>query len=141
MAHSKNVLKPDDAPIWIDGKLIVSPEPKYADLQDNNGDTELERIRAMIRHEFSNVAQKHELETFEEANDFDVDDGWEHDPPDTIYMKEEYFAPQPGHGDQLPPKDALASDKGAVPQNGNELSSPQDETGKRTSQEETDPEK
>lgn len=52
----------------------------------------MELMRRMIRSEFSQVVANTEFETFEEADDFEVDD----DPVDYSSPYEEYFDPAPG---------------------------------------------
>lgn len=52
----------------------------------------MELMRRMIRREFSELAENAEFETFEEADDFEVDD----DPVDYSSPYEEYFDPAPG---------------------------------------------
>lgn len=92
MEHSKDFLEQDPkeaSSVIKDGVEFPHPEPSFEIVGQNLGDTELDRIRAMIRNEVSQVAAAHEFETFEEANDFDVDDGWDEDVPETKYMKEE----------------------------------------------------
>lgn len=70
---------PDPTPVEIPASFAVVPSLE-------------ERIRDMIRAEVSQVAQSKEFESFEEANDFEVDD--EEDVPLTDYqvsvMLEEY---------------------------------------------------
>lgn len=52
----------------------------------------MELMRRMIRTEFSNAIDATQFETFEEADDFEVDD----DPVDYSSPYEEYFDPPPG---------------------------------------------
>lgn len=52
----------------------------------------MELMRRMIRTELTQVAENSEFETFEEADDFEVDD----DPVDYSSPYEEYFDPPPG---------------------------------------------
>lgn len=52
----------------------------------------MELMRRMIRNELSTVAENTEYETFEDADDFEVDD----DPVDYSSPYEEYFDPEPG---------------------------------------------
>lgn len=58
--------------------------------RSETGDGNLAFIRRTIRNEFSRIAESHNFETFDEANDFDVGDDFQ-DAPETIYMKEEYL--------------------------------------------------
>lgn len=52
----------------------------------------MELMRRMIRNELSTVAENSEFETFEDADDFDIDD----DPVDYTSPYEEFFDPAPG---------------------------------------------
>lgn len=52
----------------------------------------MEQMRRMVRNELSRIAELQEMETFEEADDFDIDD----DPVDYSSPYEEFFDPQPG---------------------------------------------
>jgi hypothetical protein len=52
----------------------------------------MELMRRMIRSEFSNAIDQTQFETFEEADDFDIDD----DPVDYSSPYEQYFDPSPG---------------------------------------------
>lgn len=52
----------------------------------------MELMRRMIRNELSEVAQATEFESFEDADDFEVDD----DPVDYSSPYEEFFDPAPG---------------------------------------------
>lgn len=51
-----------------------------------------EMQRRMIRHELSRIAAEEEFETFEESDDFDIED----DPVDYTSPWEEFFDPSPG---------------------------------------------
>lgn len=59
-----------------------------------------DRIRQLIRHEMFRRQEDAENETFEEADDFDLDDGEE-----WVSPYEDYFEPE-----SLPPVDPLPSD-------------------------------
>lgn len=52
----------------------------------------MELMRRMVRQEMSALAENAEFETFDEADDFDIDD----DPVDYSSPYEEYFDPSPG---------------------------------------------
>lgn len=52
----------------------------------------MELMRRMIRTELSQAIDESEVETFDEADDFDIDD----DPVDISSPYEEYFDPAPG---------------------------------------------
>lgn len=68
-------------PTIIDPPLGYVPQPDLMEL-----------MRRMIRREMSEIVENTEFETFEEADDFDVDD----DPVDYTSPYEEYFDPSPG---------------------------------------------
>jgi len=52
----------------------------------------MEQMRAMVRNELSRIAEQQEFESFEEADDFDIDD----DPVDYSSPYELYFDPEEG---------------------------------------------
>lgn len=52
----------------------------------------MEQMRRMVRNELSRLAEDSEAESFEEADDFDIDD----DPVDYSSPYEEFFDPAPG---------------------------------------------
>lgn len=52
----------------------------------------MEQMRRMLRSELSRIAEDAEFETFDEADDFDLDD----DPVDYSSPYEEFFDPAPG---------------------------------------------
>lgn len=52
----------------------------------------MEQMRRMVRNELSRIAEASEFETFEEADDFEIDD----DPVDYTSPYEEFFDPPPG---------------------------------------------
>lgn len=58
----------------------------------------MEQMRRMVRNELSRIADAQEFETFEEADDFDIDD----DPVDYTSPYEMYFDP-PAAGPDGPP--------------------------------------
>lgn len=68
-------------PTIIDPPLGYSPQPDLMEL-----------MRRMIRNELVTATDALEVETFADADDFDVDD----DPVDYSSPYEEYFDPQPG---------------------------------------------
>lgn len=118
MGETKNVLNPQDSAIHRDGKEVVSPIPAF-DLDpmlDKRGDTELERIRSMIRTEVSSQAMEKGYESFEEANDFECEEDDEfYDAPETKYMKEEYLSipPDRKHSQADPGTSPLPKEGGA----------------------------
>lgn len=102
MGNTKNVLKAQDSSVLVDGHEMLSPEPSVpiATIGHGSKDHELQRIKQMIRGELSDAAQKNNYESFEEANDFEVDDDFDGEMEDTRYMKEEYLQPQTPQGAQ-----------------------------------------
>jgi hypothetical protein len=107
MANSKNVLSCDDGSVIKNGKEINSAEPKFEIFPGDQIDTELDRIKRIIRNEISSVAQEHGMESFEEANDFDIEDSFDMDDTESRYMKEEFL--------QVPPHEEVVQ---AAPQGG-----------------------
>lgn len=108
MAHTENVLK---TRINQFGREINDPNPKFPDFSEKSGeDSLLERMRGMVRNEMSIIAGQNNMETFEEANDFDIDDPFEMDVQETRYMREEYVnvtgAPNESKSDS-PPTQAM----------------------------------
>lgn len=72
----------------------------------------MEQMRRMVRQELSRIADAQEFETFEEADDFEIDD----DPVDYTSPYEEFFDPSPG-GPHGPPgeNNPLRADPNALP--------------------------
>lgn len=66
---------------------IVDPPLGYVQQPDL-----MELMRRMIRNELSQAIDQTEFETFEEADDFDIDE----DPVDYSSPYEDYFDPEPG---------------------------------------------
>lgn len=75
----------------IDGKEHGDPTPFQPAVGMTRPPSLTEQIRAMVRREFSEAAHNNDMETFEEADDFDVDD--ETQDPHTPY--EAVFDPPP----------------------------------------------
>jgi hypothetical protein len=95
----------DSAIINERGREILCPKPAVEIHNAEGGsDTELDRIRRMIRTEFSQTAQDHGFESFEEANDFDTGEPDDDliDAPETRYMKEEWLAIPPSREQKEP---------------------------------------
>lgn len=67
-----------------------------------------EQMRRMVRNELSKIAEAQEFETFEEADDFDIDD----DPVDYASPYEMYFDPGAG-GPAGPPQRDVRPDPNA----------------------------
>lgn len=121
MGNTKDFLELDEnssALLDLRGREINSRIPKYAIIEDRK-DTELERIRKMVRVEMSLAAQKHGFETFDEANDFDVEDDFEY-MPELAVMKDEYI--------NFPPRESARSGAqgSPPPENGGEPELPAD---------------
>lgn len=70
----------------------------------------MEQMRAMVRNTLSQIAQENEFESFEEADDFDIDD----DPVDYSSPYELYFDPEEGQppGPIEPPPEPVKSGGG-----------------------------
>ena len=111
-------MNPDSSCRIENGIEVNSPEPKF-DIVETQ-DTELDRIRQLVRQEMSQVAEKHGYETWEEANDFGPEDEPFVDAPETKYMSEEYINPRPPDSpvpenvDSASVADAPASDSADV---------------------------
>lgn len=118
MAQTKNVLdnpdqagkpatnppgKYDSAIITENGKEILCPLSDTADagLGVDDADINMTRIKSMIRSEISQVAQRNELESFEDANDFDVDDDFDQEFADSPYMEQEFEFKEPLISEQI----------------------------------------
>lgn len=71
----------------------------------------MEMMRRMIRNTISDIAEDTEFETFEEADDFDIDD----DPVDYSSPYEEFFDPAPGAPAGPPPDPNARPDPNAAP--------------------------
>lgn len=103
MGETKNILNPQDGSYHDEkGREVNSPIPAFDIDPVHMGDTELDRIKGLIRTEMSNVAHKHQMETFEEANDFDIDDPFDEPIAESRYMREDYL-PAPSKDDDPPP--------------------------------------
>lgn len=112
MANTKNVLEspeqlPADAVPGIqDSARIIDhrwelncPESIVETPDDGSSDPILEKVRSMVRTEFSKFAQEAGYESFEEANDFDVEGEFE----DDRFVESPYMEPEYAHEQsQLP---------------------------------------
>lgn len=101
MAKTSDFLRCFERSYHKDGREIVSGEP-LAELLDPKEDDQygsdvyLRRIKSMIRTEVSNLAFMKGRETFEEANDFEIDDDFEDQAfEDSPYMQEVYLRGEP----------------------------------------------
>lgn len=123
MAHSQDFLK---TRINRYGREINDPNPKFRDYSENHGEDHLlNRMRSMVRTEMSEIATKNDMESFEEANDFDVDEPWDEDPPETKYMKEEYIdfrlSPSRDKTDDSPPTQGMEKGENVQPEGTQEV--------------------
>ena len=71
------------------GHEVNDPNP-HVEMLEGKGDPELDRLRSLVRTEFSRFAMESGYESFEDADDFDVNDPFEQPLPDTIYMEPEF---------------------------------------------------
>lgn len=80
--------------IYIDGREVPNPEPRFIDVSPVKRLTIAERVQRIIRHDLSRVMRDQGLETFDEANDFDIEG--EDDAPlsHAQVMTEEFLAKQ-----------------------------------------------
>lgn len=85
---------------------IVEPPLGYIQQPDL-----MEQMRRMVRSELSRIADLQEMETFEEADDFDIDE----DPVDYSTPYEIYFDPPPGAA-AGPTQDISRPDPNAPPE-------------------------
>lgn len=112
MGHTKNLLGRNDSSIHTpNGREVCSPIPAHTIVENNGSDSELERFRSIIRNEMSLKASESGFETFQEANNFDIEDDFE-EFPDSKYMKEEFLQPVVPHMDKDAPPDAEQSADG-----------------------------
>jgi hypothetical protein len=70
------------------GRFIPDPTPIEVPLALRQGETEAMRIARAVSLEFSNQAEKNGFETWEESQDFDVEDEWELFPESEFEIKE-----------------------------------------------------
>lgn len=79
------------------GEEINDPEPLFIDVAARRRPSLTERVKSMVQMEFSRIAERDGMESFDEANDFDVLDDFEVDDPITQYeekfLQEEYMVP------------------------------------------------
>nr|QJB20745.1 MAG: hypothetical protein [Microvirus sp.] len=73
------------------GRELGDPVPMAPPVGLTRSPSLAEQIRSMVRREMSDAAANHGMETFEEADDFDIDD----DPLDPHTPYEAVFDPQP----------------------------------------------
>lgn len=61
-------------PLNEQGQEVPDDTPLFLEVPGLRPVTQIDDIQRMIREEFSRIARENELETFEDANDFDVED-------------------------------------------------------------------
>lgn len=105
----KESLKSLTESIHLNGKELPNPIPYEVSPRLNRPLTLQEQIRRCLRVELSKKAQESEMETFDEANDFEVDETG--DAPLSGYevMTNEYPVPTPAAGEPA------AADEGGEP--------------------------
>lgn len=88
-----------------DGKEITDPKPMAVRVRAT--ETMTDRVRRMVRQELSQAAASQEMETFEEANDFDIEDPWDvyHTQTSDYELLEEEFPIDLGAPDPSPQVD------------------------------------
>lgn len=91
----------------IRGYEVPDPTPTDPPIGHIAGPDLIEQVRAMVRTELSRRAEEEGFETFEEADDFEVDD----DEADYVSPYEMFFNPAPGEPDG-PPSPATEGVKG-----------------------------
>jgi len=81
----------------IDNKGREVNDPTRLFLASDGPETLQNQIRRLIRREMSEVASAHDMESWDEANDFDVKDDFEAEVPESKYtlLEEEHIAPRP----------------------------------------------
>lgn len=70
----------------IDGKEVNNPKPLMTQFDLEKSVSLKDRVQALFRGELSRRAAQLGYETEEDANDFDIDDGFETNDPNTIYQ-------------------------------------------------------
>lgn len=79
-----------------DGKELLNPVPLNENIHLERPPSLKEQIQRVIREGISPLAEEHGEESFEEFNDFDIDDGFEVDEPLSGYevqeLQEEFLA-------------------------------------------------
>lgn len=109
------------------GREINDPVPHFLEVTPGRLSMR-DRIKQMLRQEISQIADNRGLETYEESQDFDVDDPWDEFPTSEHEILEEEFPvmseepPQVGAppdepvGDEPPASPAPPSDRPEHPQ-------------------------
>lgn len=77
------------------GREVNNPRPKFVKAI-KKPETETERVRRMVQVVLSDQAASHGMESFDDANDFDIEDPFENDVMFSKYeMMEEEFLQEP----------------------------------------------
>lgn len=76
----------------IDGKEVLDPTPVAIPAGMGKPESLVDTIRRLVRNEISHEAQSQGIESFEEANDFDVEDEDWTSPYELSPMQEEYLS-------------------------------------------------
>lgn len=91
MGNSKNVLDPYGKSQIVNGKEVLSPV-SLVEFAESGGDMLLERVRETLgSRRMARIAEDNGVETFEEANDFEIEEDFDQTFEDTPYMKDEYL--------------------------------------------------
>lgn len=77
-----------------DGKEIHNPLPVHASVTPRP-ETMQEKVARLLQLELSRRAELSDMETFDEANDFDLVDEFDFEPTSPYEMVEEEFLPEP----------------------------------------------
>lgn len=72
-----------------DGRERLNPEPSHIPVKVRRTDALTEQMRRVIREEMSRAAELQGMETFEESNDFQVDDEYDPTSPHEIAVDDE----------------------------------------------------
>lgn len=111
--------KTDIAILGDRGEEYGNPIPVELPLGYGRPESLIDQMKRMVRSELSQVAGEQGHETFEEADDFDVQDKFDMDPPATKYelMEEEYISEdarpdaEPIEAEQTPEEPAVSEEK------------------------------
>ena len=100
----KQILKLDKK-----GREVVDPRPVSIPLKFRNPPSTADEIRRQIRHEMSMYAESKGEETFEEADDFDVDDDFDPTSPWEMSFDQEVYTGQNLMKEETPMEGSSAS--------------------------------
>lgn len=105
---------PKHKPFDEQGRFLPDPQPVAPPVGYQPEESMFDRVRAMVRREMSQLAQNQDMESFEEADDFDVpDDRVEYLSPYELIMEQAFpdartTNPDPDQGG-VPPEDNAGS--------------------------------